>query len=335
MTSEHVAPIERDVRVTLTLAQDVAAASPEDGVSIELVASALTGIPTGTVEARALGVVVGAGRLESGRATVSATFVPSGTKTALVQMRYVPDVPWFQPTNELSVTVPLRGASPWRQAPLAIAALAVTAWLLIGRSARRLRLDRTIVMQRPPTDHEGTAGISVVHSSRSRAGKFGGRVVDAHDGRVVPRARLAVVVPSFRDLAVGDESTLLSIFADDDGAFEFELASPVADAQLVVEAPLHTELRQKLPVAGILEVALVSRRRKLLERLVQWARRRGPPFDQRPEPTPGQVRRAAEAAMPRAAEWAGAVEQAAFDKEDVDARVEQDVMALDPDKHHR
>jgi len=87
-----------------------------------------------------------------------------------------------------------------------------------------------------------------------------------------------------------------------------------------------------LPVAGELEIALVSRRRKLLERLVQWARRRGPPFDARPEPTPAQVRRAAESAMPAAAEWASAIERAAFDRDDVDARVENEVMELDPDK---
>jgi hypothetical protein len=334
MASEHVAPVERHTHVTLTVARSVDAASPEDGVPIEVSASSIGGLfPSGSVEARVDSVLVGAAPLDHGEATVTATFVPkTAPRTSappVVQLRYVPDVPWFQPAGEITVPVPLRGPSPWRQAPLAIGALAVTAWLLIGRNARRTRLDKTIVMQRPPT-HEGTAGISVVHSSRTRTGKFGGRVVDAHDGAPVPRARVAVQTPSFRG-----ESTVVSVFADDDGAFEFDLASPVPDAVMVVEAPLHTELRQKLPAAGVLEIALVSRRRKLLERLVQWAKRRGPPFDQRPEPTPGQVRRAAEGALPHAAEWASAIERAAFDKDDVDARVEEDVMALDPDKPRR
>ena len=39
--------------------------------------------------------------------------------------------------------------------------------------------------------------------------------------------------------------------------------------------------------------ALVLRKRALLDRLVEWARRRGLPYDARPEPTPGHVRRAA------------------------------------------
>jgi hypothetical protein len=333
MASEHLAPIERDAHVTLTLAHEVSAASPEDGVPIDVTARlglAVPSLPTGTVEARLDGVLVGAAAIEGGLATIQATFVPktsSKTTHATLQVRYVPDASWFQPAADLVVTVPLRGPSPWRQAPLATVALVVAAWLLAGRNARRTRLDRTIVMQRPPI-HEGTAGISIVHSSRSRVGKFGGRVVDAHDGSPVSRARLAVQVPSFGS---GD-SVVVSVFADDDGVFEFELTSAAPDADLVVEAPLHAELRQKLPGAGVLEVALVSRRRKLLERLVQWAKKRGPPFDVRPEPTPAQVRRAAEAAEPTAVEWASAIERAAFDKDDVDARVESDVMALDPEK---
>jgi len=112
---------------------------------------------------------------------------------------------------------------------------------------------------------------------------------------------------------------VVSVFADEAGEFAFDLeTAPPQEAELVVEAPLHVDLRQKLPAGGVLEIAVVSRRRKLLERLVGWARRRGAPYDVRPEPTPGQVRRAAEAGNPAVAEWAGAIEQAAFDAGDVD-----------------
>ena len=336
MASEHTAPIERHTHVTIALAKDVEAASPEDGVPIEITSalaaaspSSFLGFATGSVEARLDGVIVGAATLDNGKATIHASFVePSGQKSAALQVRYVPDAPWLQPSSDLSVRVPLRGPSPWRQLPLALGALAVAAWLLVGRSARRQRLDKTIVMQRPPT-HEGTAGISVVHSSRSRTGKYGGRVVDAHDGSPVARARVSVQVPAFPGTPV---SVVVSVFANDEGEFEFDLeTAPPQEAELVVEAPLHVDLRQKLPAGGVLEIAVVSRRRKLLERLVSWARRRGPPYDVRPEPTPGQVRRAAESGNPAVAEWAGAVEQAAFDAGDVDARVEAEVMALDPE----
>jgi hypothetical protein len=135
---------------------------------------------------------------------------------------------------------------------------------------------------------------------------------------------------------------LASVFADEDGAFDFELSAQgknLVAAELVVEAPLHADLRQKLPGGGVLEIALVSRRRRLLDRLVQWARRRGPPYDARPEPTPGQVRRAAQGrrgdASDRVGRWADAIEQAAYDRGEVDARVEADVMSLDPDDPSR
>ena len=333
MASEHTAPIERQTHVTLALGKELDPASPEDGVSIEIASQLATlakGVATGSVEARLDGVIVGAATLENGHATIHATFVEQrGQKIAAVQVRYVPDASWLQPSSELTVRVPLKGPSPWRQAPLAVGALAVAAWLLIGRRARRQRLDKTIVMQRPPT-HEGTAGISVVHSSRSRVGKYGGHIVDAHDGSPVARARISVQVPAFPG---SPPNVIVSVFADDAGEFSFDLqTAPPQEAELVVEAPLHVDLRQRLPAGGVLEIAVVSRRRKLLERLVSWARRRGPPYDVRPEPTPGQVKRAAESGNPAVAEWASAIEEAAFDAGDVDARVEADVMALDPDQ---
>jgi hypothetical protein len=332
MASEHTALIERQTHVTLALVKELDPASSEDGVPIEITSqlAVAKGVATGSVEARLDGVIVGAATLENGRATIHATFVEQrGQKIAALQVRYVPDASWLQPSSELTVRVPLKGPSPWRQAPLAVGALAVAAWLLIGRRARRQRLDKTIVMQRPPT-HEGTAGISVVHSSRSRVGKYGGHIVDAHDGTPVARARISVQVPTFPGAA---PNVIVSVFADDAGEFAFDLqTAPPQEAELVVEAPLHVDLRQKLPVGGVMEIAVVSRRRKLLERLVSWARRRGPPYDVRPEPTPGQVKRAAEGGNPAVAEWASALEEAAFDAGDVDARVEADVMALDPDR---
>lgn len=338
MPSEHVSPIERDAHVSISLAHAVAPSSPEDGVELEVLARAEGGAPSGTIEARLPdaaggGVLVGAAPLVAGKATLPATFAaPRGAKSAILQLRYVPDAPWLQPAGEISATVPIRGPSPLRQLPIAIGALAIGAWLLLGRNARRHRLDRTVVMTRPPT-HEGTAGIAVVHSSRSRVGRYSGRVIDAHDGAPVARARISVQRQSF------DGAVLASVFADDAGEFSFELEAAPPDADLVVEAPLHADLRQKLPGAGVLEIALVSRRRRLLERLVQWARRRGPPYDVRgpsPDgPTPAQVRRAAEAAHRAEAgeqvrRWADAVEQAAYDRGDVDARVEADVLALEP-----
>jgi hypothetical protein len=73
----------------------------------------------------------------------------------------------------------------------------------------------------------------------------------------------------------------------------------------------------------------VLRKRALLSRLVSWAKLRGRPFDARPEPTPGHVKRAAADDL-RVARWADAVERAAYAGGPVDARVEEDVDRLAP-----
>jgi hypothetical protein len=73
----------------------------------------------------------------------------------------------------------------------------------------------------------------------------------------------------------------------------------------------------------------VLRRRALLERLVDWARRRGRPYDAKPEPTPGHVRRAAGSEF-SVARWADAVERAAYGGGVVDEHAQAEVDRLAP-----
>ena len=84
-----------------------------------------------------------------------------------------------------------------------------------------------------------------------------------------------------------------------------------------------------MPAPGELDVALVLRKRALLDRLVAWARSRGKPFDGRAEPTPGHVRRAAAAEL-SVARWADAVERAAYGEGLVDEQAQQEVDRLAP-----
>ena len=49
-------------------------------------------------------------------------------------------------------------------------------------------------------------------------------------------------------MAIGREELPCRSFPDRPGAFEFELSSPVPDEQLVVEAPLHAELKGLPPI---------------------------------------------------------------------------------------
>jgi hypothetical protein len=98
---------------------------------------------------------------------------------------------------------------------------------------------------------------------------------------------------------------------------------------LLAEGPLHATLRRPMPPAGELDVALVLRKRAILDRLVAWARRRGKPFDARPEPTPGHVRRAAAAEL-GVALWADAVERTAYGAGVVNEEAQRAVDRLAP-----
>src|SRR5262249_1870153 len=82
-------------------------------------------------------------------------------------------------------------------------------------------------------------------------------------------ARLSVVVPSFE----GD-GVVARVVADERGNFALE-APYRSDARLVVESAEHSTHEQALPPHSVLGVALITRRRALLERLVRWARQRG------------------------------------------------------------
>jgi hypothetical protein len=125
-------------------------------------------------------------------------------------------------------------------------------------------------------------------------------------------------------------SVLASVGTDAQGSFELPpIAGIVGDEQIAVEAPLHARLVQPLPPAGELSIALVLRRRALLARLVTWARKRGRPFDMKPEPTPGHVRRTAAEDF-QTARWADAVEKAVFGAGEVDARTEREIERMAP-----
>jgi hypothetical protein len=159
-------------------------------------------------------------------------------------------------------------------------------------------------------------------------------VVDAHDATPIAHARVAIERPAFRDVRVIVEGT-----SDVAGAFALRSDATIAGDELVVESKIHAVVRRPVPAPGEIEVALVQRRRLLIDQLVAWAKRRGRPFDARPEPTPAHVRRAAarvdfaleqRAQALRIEQWAEAVEIAVYGGAPVDARAQVEVERLGP-----
>jgi hypothetical protein len=305
----------------------VAAGSPEEGTTVVIRARprcarrGCVATPTGTVEARFGDAIVGAAPLVAGEARVVVTFAAPAANDVPLRFRYVPDTPWFQAGAELGVTLPVRAPSPWKKIPLVLAGLAVIAWLVAGRLPPRDRSDSSGRPSRAP--HPPEAGVELVRAGPA-AGGWRGRLHDAHEGTPISGARIAVERPAFDRVQV-----LAQVVADAQGTF----ALPAIDASpgdtLVAEGTLHAPLRRPLPHPGELDVALVLRRRALLDRLVAWSRRRGRPFDAKPEPTPGHVKRVAAAEF-AVARWADAVERAAYGGGVVDAHAQSEVDRLAP-----
>ena len=168
------------------------------------------------------------------------------------------------------------------------------------------------------------AGVALVSLGRTGEG-WRGKLRDAHDGGPVAGARVAIERRGFERI-----ETVTQAWSDAEGAFTLQpLATEVPGDEIVTEGPLHATLRRPLPAPGLLDIALVLRKRALLERLVGWARRRGPPFDGRPEATPGHVRRAAGSEF-AVARWADAVERAAYGGQSVDAAAQAEIDRLAP-----
>jgi hypothetical protein len=325
------------------------AGSSEDGIAIRLTVRARCAVreacsrgapPSGMVEARLQqseegSAILGAAPIRAGNARLTVTFSrPVSTVTGsapgpgvpILRVRYVPDAPWYAPGPELRLEQPTRDPGVWTRLPLLFAAALMIVWLALARMPWTGAASRE---EQAPRRASGGAGssvrphVAVLHADAARAGWIG-RVVDAHDGTVVASARVSVQRRGFDRVEV-----IASTVTNEAGRFELTVSAWLPHDDLVAEGLAHAELRRRVPPAGELQIALVSRKRALLDRLIGWTRRRGKPFDAWPEPTPDQVRRAAgtEVAVAR---WADAVERAAYGGAPIDGQAQAEVDRLAP-----
>lgn len=319
------ATVTRTVRVRLSTEGMEVRGDPVRGIPVRIAATTSRGpVNGGTVEATLAQDVIGAGSVVDGYSDVMLTFRPRREDpTYGVTFRYRSDAPYYEQSGTLRISVVAEQPSPWLRAVPIVIVAAVAAWLLRGwwRPKRR---------ERRPTPRAAVTGqpsLAVLGPSGSRE-LWSGRVVDAHDGGGIRAARVRVIVPTFVELDVVQE-----VEADEDGRFEFVVRSSEKELRLRVESTYHASFEKQLPPPSHMVVALVSRRRALLERLVKWARGAGKPWHREPDATPAHVAQVARARYRRGepvAEWAERVQQGAFGPDPVDERLEQEVNELEP-----
>jgi hypothetical protein len=301
----------------------------DDGVPIDVDVTTSRGpVRGGVVEVRRVsattGDAVGAGAVDDkGHAHIVAAFPAGGASKATLALRYVPAAEWYRAGPELRVEIKLAGPGVLRELLLAGVVIAAAAWVVGGwrRAPRAKVLPGVEGATAPPS---GRAGVHVLGSPADLTG-WRGTVTDAHEGTPIAGARISIIAPAF-----SGDGVVARAVTDERGAFVLE-GQHRGDARLLVESGAHSSHEQGLPPPSVLGVALVTRRRALLDRLVRWARQRGAPFDGAPEPTPGHVRRvAARAGAAEIEAWAGRIENAAYGPEAPGHAVEREVRAAEP-----
>lgn len=331
--AHHVEAIERHVKVSVRVPAidqgKLEPQVPEDGIAIVAEVTSVVGpVGEGAIEAHVGDVIVGAAPVERGIARLTLTFAAQGSET-LVALRYVPVSPWYEPLPDPTIRIPIRGPGVLSKAPILIAGLAVLVFFLVGRvSSNRAKATPPAIEKADDEGRDGKPKLEVVRAAQRGDRGWTGRVVDAHEGHAIVNARIWVERGTFEG-----RSVLASVSTDARGEFSIPaLPNQVGDERINCEAPLHARFSQTLPGPGELSISLALRRRALLARMVKWAKRRGAPYDVKPEPTPGHVRRAAGDDR-TTARWADAVEQAVFGGGEVDARLEKEIEALAPEKN--
>jgi hypothetical protein len=321
------AKIIRRAEVHLQTTPPTTRVDPDEGFALDVdVQSSRGPVSSGIVEVLAGNESVAAGNVEAGHAHVVVILpstrdgAPAGTQ---VTLRFAASTPWWKAGPEVRFVVQLAGPGVAKQLLLAAAVIGVAIWVVYGwRRAPKQAATPGLETAAPPPS--GRAGVQVIATTNDASG-WRGTVVDAHDGAPIVGASLRIVSPTFQGDGVVARAT-----SDDRGSFTLDAAYR-PDARLVVEGAAHATHEQSLPPPSLVLIALVTRRRALLERLVRWARRNGPPYDAAPEPTPGHVRRAAGRASSEPIEtWATRVEAAVYGDTAVDETIEQQVRSLEP-----
>jgi hypothetical protein len=286
----------------------------EPGAKLQLHAASVLGpAASGIVEARSRGRSVAAARIKNGVATLSVPPAPAAMLGGTLTLEYVGEGAGWLPGPPLELRVLAASPGYARYAFWIVAAgLAALAVVLGWRRPPRPR-------PQPPTEPSRVRASVEVLEPFGAGGGYQGHVRDAHEGTSISPAAVSFIGPGL------NRPVLLQVRTATDGSFRIQGATFPDGTLVEVSAPFHATLTAPLPVPGVIQLSLISRRRALVERLVRWAERRGKPWI-RPstEPTPAEIAATASLeAEPEVERWARGLERLAFGPLPPDAASEQ------------
>lgn len=313
------APVPVTARVELELPTTATTVNADGEASLHIaLRSAFGAVPSGSVEATVAGRTAGIAPVAQGSAELPLSLGARPGEHA-VSFRYLSATPWWTPGTEQQLVLHVPPASPWRWLPWGLGLLGVAAWVLAAwRRPARQELPNLV-----PPSPQAVEPTLAWEPEASAAPGWTGHVLDAHDGLPIEGARVQVLWPHGATLAA-------STSEGGDFSLDFPGAAPEGGV-IRVEARWHAALERPLPPPGRLSVSLVTRRRALLARLVEWAEQRGLPGLGPKEPTPGELLQASvRSARADVAGWASQVDEAAFGPTPVDSERESEVRALEP-----
>ena len=315
--------VPRVARVALVGSAPAKPVVPHDGFTLELLAETTRGpCPTGAIEAIVDNEPVGVGRVEGGRALVKPAFDVVHEGVVKMDLRFISTTPALKGGSPLSLQVPVKPPPFWRSLPLVGLGFAVLLWMMRG-----WRRAPKVEQAAPVEPHEVKPEMLVNHAVAPAAGGWGGVVLDAHDGSPIDGAAVMIVGRDF----VG-ERVLQTTTTDRAGRFHLD-GEWAMGRVLVIEGSLHSTMSQPLPKPTGLTIKLVTRRRALLDKLLNAARQAGGrwwPAQQ--ELTPRQVSEAAlELGRQDVHDWAEKTENAVFGPDVVDATREAQVEQASAD----
>lgn len=317
-TAEARAQVIATTLVTLKVPQNLSLGSSGEGVLRVQVDSRTGPVSSGSVEALLAGRTLGIAPAFGGQAELN-LFLGVGPVSAPVLVRYLPVSPWWIAGPAEPVHLTVAEPSTWWGVGWAAALAAIATWLALAwQRPRRQERRKGSPSATPPVE----AAVRWIGFNPETHG-WTGTVTDAHEG--TPLGQIAVSM----ELAGGARSTALT---DRNGTFRLEPPAPgPGGGQLHAEGPWHSPLNRPAPPPGSLAITLVTRRRTLLGRLVDWSRRRGAPWIAHGDPTPAELARKAEDfGEPGVGNWARAVERAAFGLTAVNQAEETRVRSLEP-----